>query len=194
MILEPFEVNKKYNRYDDIFLLYGGSYKQRMSSPKDHPFIFLFVSNESLECASSLDMFVDSNTFQFSGYSEKKKNNGGTYNSKIREHAKSCKRILLFIGDKDRPNLFEYKGVFNYSDERFEYAPWPAIVFKLVRCRNQKLSVSTVSNECIASTKSELVTLSDVNRRVGKRRAKLSQINGVSPKDELSFEGEGSVI
>lgn len=101
-----FEVGKEYKRSSDIHGVYGGQRQGGISTPKSHPFIFLFTSDEG-EQHGYKDEFVDG-LFWYTGEGQVGDMSMTKGNKAILNHATDKKVIHLF--ESTRRSYVRYIG------------------------------------------------------------------------------------
>jgi 5-methylcytosine-specific restriction protein A len=90
-----FEVGKIYNRRDEIHKVYGGQQQRGISTPANHPLIFLFTG-ESGESYGYEDKFQPDGTFRYTGEGQVGDMEMLRGNSAIRDHQELGKNLFLF--------------------------------------------------------------------------------------------------
>lgn len=90
-----FEVGKEYKRKEDIHDIYDGQSQGGISTPKNHPFIFIFTS-ESGERHGYKDEYRDDGVFWYTGEGQIGDMKMAAGNKAILEHAQNKKTIHVF--------------------------------------------------------------------------------------------------
>jgi 5-methylcytosine-specific restriction protein A len=134
MSLPGFEVGYKYRRAD-IHDKFGGQRQGGISTPAQHPFIFVFTGASGRQ-HGYVDEWTPEGFFRYFGEGQKGDMTLTRGNLAIANQKKSGKEILLFEVAGQRQ--VEYRGSFDYAGHSFEDAPDSdgisrrAIVFRLV--------------------------------------------------------------
>lgn len=90
-----FDIGKEYKRKEDIHNLYGGQSQGGISTPKNHPFIFIFTSDAG-EQHGYKDEYRDDGVFWYTGEGQVGDMKIASGNKAILEHAKNNKIIYVF--------------------------------------------------------------------------------------------------
>lgn len=90
-----FDIGKEYKRKEDIHNLYGGQSQGGISTPKNHPFIFIFTSDAG-EQHGYKDEYRDDGVFGYTGEGQVGDMKMASGNKAILEHAKNNKIIYVF--------------------------------------------------------------------------------------------------
>jgi len=90
-----FEIGRVYNRQNDIHGRYGGQQQGGISTPPEHPYIFLFTS-ESGEQHGYQDGWDEDGVFVYTGEGQISNQSFQRGNRAIRDHAGNGKDLLLF--------------------------------------------------------------------------------------------------
>ncbi len=90
-----FQIGKEYKRRKDIHDLYGGQAQGGISTPKNHPVIFIFTSTTG-EQHGYRDEFRENGTFWYTGEGQVGDMKMVAGNKAILEHAKHNKTIHIF--------------------------------------------------------------------------------------------------
>jgi len=96
MKITGFEVGKTYNRLAEIHGQYEGQRQGGISTPKNHPYIFIFTGDAG-KAYGYIDGYGADDTFWYTGEGQKGDmniSNGG--NRAIREHSQNNKKVMLF--------------------------------------------------------------------------------------------------
>ncbi len=136
-----FTPNRTYNRRADLHAPYGGQQQGGISTPKGHPFIFLF-SGGSGKAHGYNDGFIDDGAFRYFGEGQRGDMKFQAGNRAIRDHAKVGKSLFLFhILGKGR---VQFDGEFALAAYEWTTAPGAdevmrqAIVFTLAPVSNEQ--------------------------------------------------------
>jgi len=133
-----FEIGRRYKRRADLHAVYGGQWQGGISTPSDHPIVFLFTG-ETGQQYGYCDAWDDAGvTFRYTGEGQRGDMQFTKGNAAIRDHALNGEDLHLFriVGD----GKVEYEGQMvcagydlleNVPDVDDE--PRTAIVFRLVR-------------------------------------------------------------
>ena len=97
-----FEVGEVYNRRRAVHGRYGGQPQGGMSTPKDHPVIFLFTGEGGAEHGYR-DEFKPDGTYHYTGEGQRGDMSFVRSNRALRDHQADGKRVHLFeaIGGGD---------------------------------------------------------------------------------------------
>lgn len=90
-----FEIGKEYKRKEDIHGLYGGQAQGGISTPKNHPFVFLFTSDAG-EQHGYKDEYRDDGIFWYTGEGQIGDMRMASGNKAILEHAHNRKSVHVF--------------------------------------------------------------------------------------------------
>jgi 5-methylcytosine-specific restriction protein A len=112
-----FEVGQVYNRRDDLHAHYGGQQQGGISTPANHPYIFLFTGASGSEYGYK-DEFRPDGTFWYTGEGQVGDMAMTRGNRAIRDHSVNGKELHLFeaIGDGE----VRYLGQASYLDHHWE--------------------------------------------------------------------------
>ena len=130
-----FKIGQGYNRRNDIHENYGGQHQSGISTPSNHPLIFLF-SYPSGEDFGYKDHFDESAFFHYTGEGKVGDMTFAKGNKAIRNHVEDGKELLLFESIKKGTTL-QFIGYFKYLGHHNETRPdqngeWgQAIIFEL---------------------------------------------------------------
>ena len=112
-----FEEGRVYHRRTDIHRRFGGQEQGGISTPRNHPYIFIF-SGDSGEQYGYQDVWIDSNTFRYSGEGQRGDMQLLRGNRAIAQHMDKGKAICLFQKvDKGR---YRFEGQLEYVRHDFE--------------------------------------------------------------------------
>ncbi|WP_109312200.1 HNH endonuclease signature motif containing protein [Ruegeria sp. AU67] len=96
----------EYSRREDIHALFGGQMQGGISTPKDHPYVFIFTG-KSGEQHGYLDGWRDEGVFLYTGEGQTGDMEFLRGNAAIRDHDKLGKELLLFEAlGKSKPVRF----------------------------------------------------------------------------------------
>lgn len=137
-----FEVGEVYNRRDDLHARYGGQQQGGISTPADHPLIFLFTS-ETGSTYGYRDDFRPDGIFWYTGEGQKGDMKMTRGNRAIRDHQSNGKELHLFaaIGGGD----VRYRGQATYLSHHWEERP--DVTGEMRRAIVFELAVETVLHE-----------------------------------------------
>src|SRR6056297_2335082 len=90
-----FEVGKVYNRRRDLHDRFGGQRQGGMSTPRDHPVIFLFTGEGGAEHGYR-DEFKPDGTYHYTGEGQRGDMSFVRANRALRDHQADEKRVYLF--------------------------------------------------------------------------------------------------
>lgn len=90
-----FEIGKEYKRKEEIHGLYGGQAQGGISTPKNHPVIFIFTSDAG-EQHGYRDEYHENGLFWYTGQGQNGDMKMVSGNKAILEHAKNHKTIHVF--------------------------------------------------------------------------------------------------
>ena len=130
-----FEIGKEYSRRNYIHENYGGQPQSGISTPSNHPLIFLF-SYPSGEDFGYKDHFDEGGIFHYTGEGKVGDMTFAKGNKAIRNHVEDGKELLLFESIKKGTPL-QFIGYFKYLGHHNETRPdqngeWgQAIIFEL---------------------------------------------------------------
>jgi 5-methylcytosine-specific restriction enzyme A len=108
-----FEVGRVYNRRQEIHKPYGGQWQGGISTPKDHPFVFLFIG-ESGEQYGYKDGLDKNGVFLYKGEGQVGDMEFRGGNRAIRDHAENGKDLHLFES-LSKGKGYRYLGMFACS-------------------------------------------------------------------------------
>ncbi|MCG8472271.1 MAG: HNH endonuclease [Desulfobacterales bacterium] len=103
-----FEIGKEYHRKSEIHGIYKGQAQGGISTPKDHPVVFVFTSDEG-EKHGYKDEYRDDGVFWYTGEGQKGPMRMESGNKAIRDHKKNNKTIHMF--EYTRKAYVRYMGV-----------------------------------------------------------------------------------
>lgn len=108
-----------YHRRSDIHAKYGGQEQGGISTPRTHPYIFLF-SSESGEQHGYQDGWIDPerSLFRYSGEGQRGDMQMTRGNSAIKDHVRNNRQIHLF--EKVSKGRYRYAGEPEYVKHEFE--------------------------------------------------------------------------
>ncbi|WP_206076505.1 hypothetical protein [Pseudoalteromonas phenolica] len=115
-----FEIGKVYNRQKEIHGVYKGQQYGGISTPKDHPYIFIFTSNAGEEFGYS-DGFHPDGTFRYTGEGQEGDMKMEKGNLAIRDHKLNGKEILLF--EEFSSGHSKFLGFCDFLDHHIEIRP-----------------------------------------------------------------------
>lgn len=106
-----FSIGAVYDRRSEIHGRFGGQSQYGISTPREHPYIFLFTNRQGLRHGYH-DYFDDDGDFHYYGEGRHgdMRMDGG--NAAIRDHVRNGKRLLVFLGLGS--GLYRYLGEFVY--------------------------------------------------------------------------------
>jgi len=107
-----YSVGAVYNRKMQIHGRFGGQGQYGISTPRNHPYIFLFTSRQGLQHGYH-DHFGDDGTFTYYGEGRAGDMQMQRGNKAIRDHAKNGKHLLVFLDLGE--GTYRYLGEFVYS-------------------------------------------------------------------------------
>lgn len=116
-----FEFGRLYNRRRDIHDEYGGQRQGGISTPAEHPYLFLFTG-ESGEQFGYADGWTEEGVFVYTGEGQRGDMSFTRGNRSIRDHAENGKDILLFQSLGKRKPV-QFLGRFNCSTWEYKQAP-----------------------------------------------------------------------
>ncbi len=90
-----FQIGEVYNRRQDIHERFGGQNQGGISTPQDHPFIFIFTGNEGKDYGYK-DGWQEDGVFYYTGEGQKSDQTFTRGNKAIHEHRTNGKDLLLF--------------------------------------------------------------------------------------------------
>lgn len=93
--MNPFEVGRTYRRISDIHGHYGGQRQGGISTPSDHPYVFLFTGDAG-ENYGYRDGFKPDGTFWYTGEGQVGDMKMERGNAAIRNHHAAGKTLILF--------------------------------------------------------------------------------------------------
>lgn len=129
-----FEVGQLYNRRRDLHGKYGGQRQGGMSTPSDHPAIFLFTGAGGAEHGYE-DKFMSDGTYHYTGEGQRGDMAFVRANRALRDHQSDGKRVYLFeaLGDGSVRYVGEATYLGHHREERpdTDGKPRQAIVFEL---------------------------------------------------------------
>ncbi|WP_203292084.1 HNH endonuclease [Maricaulis parjimensis] len=101
-----FVLNREYSRKEDIHEIFGGQQQGGISTPKSHPYVFLFTGGSGTEYGYA-DEWIDEDCFSYTGQGQVGDMEFVRGNQAIRDHLEDGKALLLFerMG-KGRPVVF----------------------------------------------------------------------------------------
>lgn len=108
-----------YHRRSDIHEKYGGQEQGGISTPRNHPYIFLF-SSDSGEAHGYHDGWLDANQglFRYSGEGQRGDMQMLRGNLAIRDHVTNGKELHLF--EKVSNGRYQYVGEMEYVEHEIE--------------------------------------------------------------------------
>ena len=115
-----FDIGKEYKRKEDIHNLYGGQSQGGISTPKNHPFIFIFTSDAG-ELHGYKDEYRDDGVFWYTGEGQVGDMKMASGNKAILEHAKNNKIIYVF--EYTKKAYVRYVGSAEYLGYHEEIRP-----------------------------------------------------------------------
>jgi len=107
-----FVVGAVYNRRTDIHGRFGGQVQYGISTPRDHPYVFLFTAVGGLR-HGYFDQYADDGTFHYYGEGQVGDMRMDRGNKEIRDHQKNGKKLLVFLGLGG--GLYRFLGEFVYA-------------------------------------------------------------------------------
>lgn len=110
-----FEQGREYKR-SELHDRYGGSRQSGISTPSEHPFIFLFTS-DSGELYGYQDGPRSDGTYEYTGQGQVGDMEFKLGNKAIRDHERNGKTLHLF--KKSRKSYVRYVGEMRYTSHRF---------------------------------------------------------------------------
>lgn len=129
-----FEVGHIYNRRRELHDRYGGQRQGGMSTPSDHPVIFLFTGEGGAEHGYR-DEFKPDGTYHYTGEGQRGDMSFVRANRALRDHQADGKRVHLFeaLGDGNVRYVGEATYLGHHREERpdTDGHPRQAIVFEL---------------------------------------------------------------
>lgn len=117
----PFEMGKIYERKRDIHSRFGGQPQGGISTPGNHPFIFLFTG-ESGERYGYKDEWTKDGMFRYTGEGQVGDMEFIRGNKAIRDHVENGKDLLLFEA-LGKGKGVRYKGIFSCASWRIATGP-----------------------------------------------------------------------
>jgi 5-methylcytosine-specific restriction protein A len=115
-----FEVGAVYSRRDDLHARYGGQQQGGISTPADHPLVFLFTSDAG-EKYGYRDGFRPDGVFRYTGEGQTGDMRMIRGNRAIRDHRADGNELHLFRGVGD--GQVEYRGRAFYLSHHWEERP-----------------------------------------------------------------------
>lgn len=112
-----FEVGRVYHRRNEIHGIYGGQAQGGMSTPREHPFIFLFAGESGIEHGYRDEVKPDG-TYWYTGEGQKGEQTFTKCNKALRDHHELGKNVYLF--EEAGSGLARYLGEVEYLDYHFE--------------------------------------------------------------------------
>ena len=116
-----FEIGKIYNRRNDIHNIYGGQRQGGISTPSQHPFVFIFTG-DSGEKYGYKDEFRLDGLFWYTGEGQTGDMQMNKGNLAIYEHEKRNKKLLLFEYVRMAHVRFVGESIYvsHHVEERFD--------------------------------------------------------------------------
>ena len=104
-----YKVGKEYSRRNDIHAVYGGQWQGGISTPSDHPYIFIFAGQSGEEFGYE-DGWQSDKIYIYTGEGQIGDMSFTKGNAAIRDHSRHQKQIYLFKAlGKGKPVVFEGK-------------------------------------------------------------------------------------
>lgn len=116
-----FKVGHDYNRRADIHGEYGGQQQGGISTPADHPYVFIFTG-ESGEEYGYTDGLLDDGSFLYTGEGQTGPMEFVRGNLAIRDHEKNGKALLLFKS-LGHAKPYRFLGQFSVADWKYRDGP-----------------------------------------------------------------------
>lgn len=91
----PFMIGEEYSRRDDIHAVFGGQSQSGISTPRGHPYIFIFTGKNG-EQHGYADGWQENGVFLYTGEGQKGDMKFKAGNKAIRDHNVNGKELLLF--------------------------------------------------------------------------------------------------
>lgn len=105
-----FEIGRIYNRRRDLHAKYGGQQQGGISTPSNHPYIFVFLSNNGRRIGYE-DGWDENGTFNISGEGQRGEMSFTRGNLALRDHVKNSTELHLFQSIGGSGN-YRYVGEF----------------------------------------------------------------------------------
>lgn len=115
-----FEIGKIYNRREEIHGVFKGQQYGGISTPSQHPYVFIFTSEAGAEFGYS-DGFSRDGTFRYTGEGQEGDMVMAKGNLAIRDHQKNNKNILLF--EATSRGMVRFVGKCSYVTHHTEERP-----------------------------------------------------------------------
>ncbi|WP_417478768.1 HNH endonuclease [Maricaulis sp.] len=107
----PFVIGEEYSRRDDIHAAFGGQRQGGISTPSEHPYVFIFTG-KSGEQHGYTDGWQDNEIFLYTGEGQRGDMTFKAGNKAIRDHTLNGKDLLLFEALGKRKPV-RYLGIFS---------------------------------------------------------------------------------
>ena len=157
-----FEIGKIYNRRSDIHGIYRGQQYGGITTPAEHPYIFIFTGDAGGEYGY-IDDFDPNGTFKYTGEGQEGDMKMAKGNLAIRDHQRNNKEILLF--ESTSQSFVRFLGYCNYVFHHIEERPdrngelRDAIVFHLDIVNNQNINTAqTLTSKVVEAPKAVYIT------------------------------------
>lgn len=115
-----FEVGKTYNRRNDIHGNFKGQQYGGISTPAEHPYIFIFTGDSGEEYGYA-DGFGSDGIFRYTGEGQEGDMQMAKGNLAILDHQQNGKEILLF--ESVSKGYVRFLGICNYLEHHIEQRP-----------------------------------------------------------------------
>ncbi len=145
-----FEIGRTYNRRRDLHDKYGGQQQGGISTPSDHPYLFIFLSNHGRKIGYE-DGWDENGTFNVSGEGQRGDMTFVRGNLALRDHIKNSIELHLFQSIGNGGN-YRYVGEFacmswsNKVSKDIEAQDRQAIIFHLTPALNE-IATSTETED-----------------------------------------------
>lgn len=116
----PFEIGREYKRQRDIHDVFSGQKQGGMSTPRNHPFVFLFTSDAGH--AYGYDDGWSDGVFVYTGEGQVGDMQFVRNNKALRDHNKNGRRVLLFE-KVSRSGVVLYRGEFECGSWEYGVGP-----------------------------------------------------------------------